>query len=187
METIVNLENTKNEVLRKIGRNMLRFQEVEHLLKFIIANGNIEGYVSEIQAKQKNQVASVQKQTMGTLVGKFIENTHSESDENTEGTQDLKEAYVSFNFRVDADAAYYETKKESLASIVNDRNDLIHHLLPRLNNSIESWLDTAQYLDRQHEKLIPEINALKSLIDHFHESKKIYFSFLNSDEGEEAV
>ena len=67
---------------------------------------------------------------------------------------------------------------------VDDRNAFIHHLLPRFNpDSIESCLEVEQYLDQLHEKLVPEYDHLKSLIENFEEARKLHFDFLNSEEG----
>lgn len=63
----------KDEVLRKIGRYMLLFQQVERMLKFIITNGTLSGHVSELLKKREQQAKSVHKQTMGQLVGQFLE------------------------------------------------------------------------------------------------------------------
>jgi len=184
MESEVELENAKNEVLRKIGRNMLLFQQVEHMLKFLIANGKVAGNFSEVKGNQEQQAATIHKQTMGQLVGQFLDNTFSECEESTEEPIELKEAYVSFTFRVESDAVYYETKKQALASILSDRNELVHHLLPRFNpHSIESCLETDQHLDQQREKLLPEIGMLRSMIDTLQEGKKKLTEFLNSKEG----
>ncbi|AGH46865.1 hypothetical protein C427_4766 [Paraglaciecola psychrophila 170] len=37
------LQNVVNDILQKIGCNMMLFQELEYLLKYIIVNGNISG------------------------------------------------------------------------------------------------------------------------------------------------
>jgi hypothetical protein len=178
------LEKARNEVLRKIGRNIFLFQQVEAMLKFLITNGTVSGYISELSANQKQRADAVQKQTMGQLVGQYLENTHSGCDESREEEEQLKEAYLSFTFRVDCDATYYEKKKQSLASIVAERNELIHHLLPRFNpNSIDSCLETDKYLDQQREKLLPEIDMLKTLIESLQEGRQELAEFLNSDEG----
>ena len=184
MEPELELEKAKNEVLRKIGRNILLFQQVEHMIKFLVANGKIEGYVSEVEASQKQRAEIIRKQTLGQLVGQYLKNTHSICKEINEDHVELKEAYLSFTFRIDVDAVYYETKKEDLASLVAERNDLIHHFLPRLNHeSIESWIETEHYLDRQCEKLLPELTQLKSIVDALQEGRKALAEFLNSDEG----
>jgi hypothetical protein len=184
MEPRIGLEEVKNEVLRKIGRNVVLFQQVELILKFLIARGKVSGFISELSAKQEQQDKAVQKQTLGQLIGQYLENTLSGCEESTEKSGDLKEAYVSFGFNLSVDAVYYEKQKEALASIVAGRNELIHHLLPRLDlESIESWLETEQYLDQQREELLPVLNQLQSIVNTFQESGKAVAAYFESDEG----
>lgn len=184
MDSELELIKMRDEVFRKIGRNLLNFQKIELMLKHLIANGRISGYMSEITENQQRRVATVHKQTMGNLVGQFIENTFTSLENSTEPTTERKEPYLSFSFNVEADADFYESKKQALKSLVDDRNDLIHHLLPRFNpDSIESCLEIDKYLDQQRERLIPEYDHLKSLIDNCEEIKKVHIDFLNSEEG----
>ena len=117
----VELEKAKNEVQRKIGRNVLIFQQVEYLLKYVVANGNLSGSLSQLHAKKKQQIKITKKQTMGQLVGQYLENTHSVCEEIKEDPVDLEEAHISFAFRLDVDAVYYETKKELLAQAGKQR------------------------------------------------------------------
>lgn len=49
------LEEARNEVFRKVGRNMLLFQHVEHLLRFLIANGQVSGNIGGIQANKEQR------------------------------------------------------------------------------------------------------------------------------------
>ncbi|TAK64906.1 hypothetical protein [Methylobacter sp.] len=184
MDSELDLIKMRDEVLRKIGRNLLNFQKIELMLKHLITNGRMSGPMSEFKENQERRAAVVHKQTMGNLVGQFIENTFSEHDNSSQSTAELKEPYFSFSFTVDADADFYESKRQALKSLVDDRNDLIHHLLPRFNpESIDSCLEIEQYLDQQRERLIPEYDHLKSLIESFEEAKKIHADFLNSEEG----
>ena len=91
-----NLENARNEVLRKIGRNMLLFQQMEHMLKYLIANGQFSGNVGEIKANVEQRAERVCKQTMGMLAGQYLDEIHLGRDEDTEGQEELKGAYFSF-------------------------------------------------------------------------------------------
>ena len=111
MESEVELEKAKNEVLRKIGRNMILFQQMERMLKYLITNGNVSGYISEIKANKEQRAETIHKQTMGQLVGQFLEDTHLGCDESIEEPEELKEAYLTLNFKVECDAVYYENKK----------------------------------------------------------------------------
>lgn len=119
-----------NDVLQKIGRNMLLFQELEYLLKHIILNGNISGYVGDFHEKRAKQVATVSTQTLGTLVGQYIYDIHTDSEMDDEKFDDRDEAHISFKFRIKSDSAHFETKKVALSRLVNERNELVHHLLP---------------------------------------------------------
>ena len=67
------LEITLNEVLKKIGRNVMLFQELEHLLKYLVANSSISGYVSELMSQEKKRKDAISKQTMGQLIGQYNE------------------------------------------------------------------------------------------------------------------
>lgn len=186
MDLEVELKKAKDEVLRKIGRNMLLFQQVEYMLKFLIANGQFSGGIGEIKANKEQRAESVHKQTMGMLAGQYLDDIHLGTDKNSENQEELKGAYLSFSFKVECNSVYYESRKQAMASIVDDRNDLIHHLLPKFNpSSIESCLEVDQYLDEQREKLLPEFNLLKNMAENLQNGMKITAEFLTSKEGKE--
>jgi hypothetical protein len=44
----MSLKDNVDEVLRKIGRNMILFQQLEQLLKFVVANGSLSGFTSQL-------------------------------------------------------------------------------------------------------------------------------------------
>jgi hypothetical protein len=183
MESELDLIKMQDKVFGKIGRNLLNFQKIELMLKYLITNGRMSGYMSEFKANQERRAAAIHKQTMGQMVGKFIENTFQVPIESHQTPIEAKEPHFSFSFTVETDSDFYESKRQALKSLVSDRNDLIHHLLPRFNpNSFESCLEIEQYLDQQRERLVPEYDHLKSLIDNFEEVKKLHVDFLNSEE-----
>lgn len=178
------LEDSVNEVLRKIGRNTMLFQQLEYLLKFIVANGSFSGYASELNLIKEQRAASIQKQTMGQLVGKYLETTNPEYQESSEEFEEAKEAFISFKFSTECDAVYFKTKKDALAQMVSDRNELVHHMLPKFDtNSLESCNQIGKQLDEQRGKIIGEINELRQKVNSLQEGNKTLAEFLNSDEG----
>ncbi len=185
METDEELEKLKNEVLRKIGRNVMLFQQMEHILKFLLASGSFSSTVSNItdlKTKLEKHITTVQKQTMGQVANQFLENTFSEDEEDAQ--EELKETIFSFRYRIQCDEAQFEERKMALTSLVAERNDLIHHLLPRWKmESHESSIEIEQYLDQQREKILPELEWLKTNFESFHE----YLKFMDSDEGKKEV
>lgn len=182
MEIKQKLAAAKAEVHRKIGRNMLMFQHMELMLKFLIANGQFSGTIDNLKENIELKNASVSKKTMGNLVGDFLESTHKEQDE-PEDIDELDTIHMSFNFRIDCDEVYYEKRKTKLAEIVSQRNDLVHHLLPRFSlHSVESCDEIEQYLDEQHKQLAPEVENLKRLIKSLQKTKKELFEYVTSEE-----
>lgn len=179
------LKALSDEVLRKIGRNLLLFQQIEGMLKFVLANGQVRGYASELATVRQRKAESVQTRTMGQLVGQFVDETLTDFEPEEESPDEIREAWLSFTFKVQGDSAFYETQKAQLAGLVADRNDLIHHFLPMWNPS--SWDSThaaVQYLDQQYKKALPVREHLKSVIDAMQEGLKAHADFMASEEGQ---
>jgi hypothetical protein len=184
MELQKDLIAARDEVFRKIGRNLLNFQKIEHMLKYLIANGKMSGHLSEIKESQERRASAVTRQMMGNLVSQFIENTFQKDEDSYEEPHEVKEPSISLSFTISADTDFYESKRQSLKSLVDERNNFIHHLLPRFNpDCIESCLEIEQYLDQQRERLIPEYDFLKSIIDNFQEAIKAHIEYFSSEEG----
>lgn len=180
----VSSQDFENEVLRKIGRNVLLFQQLENLLKFMVTNGKIAGYASELDNIIAKQAASINKQTMGQLVGQYIENTNPNYKEKSLEPEQRTELYLSIAFQVGNDSTWCETKKKALAQLVLERNQLIHHLLPKLNtNSVESCKAIEKELDEQSEKIRSEIGEMKAIAKAFSKMAK----YLTSEEGKKLL
>lgn len=97
MNTDQNLSAIRDEVFQKIGRNVVNFQRIELMLKHLIANCQVSGYISEVKQIQEMKVADIKKKTLGTLVGAFVETTFQPTQTSSEPTAELKEPYISFS------------------------------------------------------------------------------------------
>jgi hypothetical protein len=181
MESQEKPEGLKDELYRKVGRNMFMFQHMEQMLKFLVGNGRFNGNIYTLKARVEKQRADVNKKTLGQLVGNFLENTYSEfEDSGDRAESDLP--HFSFDFRIQADEDYYDTRKTTLASIVAERNDLIHHLLPRYRfQSDEIFIECGKDLDEQYERLKPEIKNMEELVEAFIKGRKELAEYLQSD------
>ena len=73
-----------DEVLRRIGRNLLLFQHIEHLLKQLMTGARIEGPVKSMQTNLDDRRARVHKQTLGQLVGQFVDDVFADAGERDE-------------------------------------------------------------------------------------------------------
>lgn len=152
-----------NDLLQKVGRNVILFQQLEQLLKHIVANSSLKGLASELSTIKQLKNEKIHKQTMGTLIGQYIENLTPEKDTQSTEPENLDEPYISFSISMecDGDGDYYQTKKEDLARLVSERNDLIHHLLPRFNsNTVDACDALCKELDIQSENIMLQIKNL---------------------------
>ena len=176
-------EEFVDDVLRKVGRNVVLFQQLERLLKFVIANSNLAGFSSELRRLKQEQESKVHKQTLGTLVGQYSEISSPDSNAQSTEPEDLHETFISFSFRIERDEDCYESQKEILAQLVSDRNDLIHHLLPRFDiNSAESCETLSEELDQQAEKIRLEINTMQSTAEALYKGREKLGSYLQSEQ-----
>lgn len=85
------LETPLDEVLKKIGRNVMLFQNLEHLLKYLVAHSSISGYASELMSQEEKRRAAISKQTMGQLIGQYIEISNPETQEVLEEPKNIKQ------------------------------------------------------------------------------------------------
>jgi hypothetical protein len=192
-KNIPNLENMINEVHRKIGRNVMLFQQIEHLLKSILTDSGFSGYFSELEAKQEQRIVT-NKQTMGQVKNKFFEKVIFPIDETnkdsktSEELDDIQEPYFSYRITFHDDKNYYEARKKALDLIVAERNELIHHLLPKWDfDSLESSKAIEKYLDQQQEKLLPELFFLKKQMEYVLNSNKSNADFFASGQLEDIL
>jgi hypothetical protein len=153
-----------DDVLRKIGRNVMLFQRAEGLLKTLVANHHMDGTTNDLVERQQRRAEKVQKDMMGLLIKQYIDGILSDADKPPKEPQDDKQERISVTFKTVGNGDFYGSQRAGLEQMVGERNDLIHHFLPRLNiDSLEHMTAAASYLDQQHEKVLPMFEHLKSV------------------------
>lgn len=183
MENEAALKAANDEIMRKIGRNMLLFQQLEGLLKYLLANGSFSGTASNLEANRRSRIESIKRRSMGQLVGEFIDTSYSENTNATvqEQTEGL---HISFSFQVECKADHYYSKKRALTQIVAERNNLIHHFLPTYNpESHESCQTIDRQLEQQREKLLPELRYLRELARAMDKAINLHIQIIDSKYG----
>jgi hypothetical protein len=169
------IEELKNEVLRKIGRNVVLYQQFEVMLKLLVTHGNFSGYVCDLEEIKEQQKAKVMRHTLGQVAGQFLENTHGDYKETEEDLPELleKKMHMSFSFKIQSDEELYLLTKANLAKIIQERNELIHQFVLNFNlNTIESLIGAGSYLDAQREALLPEHENVKQNLKALDEGRR---------------
>ncbi|WP_226704497.1 hypothetical protein [Microbulbifer elongatus] len=109
--TKIQNQSALDETLKKIGRNVLTFQRMEAMLKFLISYSRLQGTASELQSNHEKAVDAVSMQTMGNLVKNFVTSVYSELNREPESPLDNEQAWISFSFKVETDEASTENKR----------------------------------------------------------------------------
>lgn len=172
-----------DEVFRRIGRNLLLFQHIEHLLKQLMASARLEGTVKSMQANFEERQAKIHKQTLGQLAGQFVDDVLADAGER-DAPENVDEAWFSFGFTIQTDSAFVEQHTAEMKAVVDARNDLIHHFLPRWSPASEDSTRAAlEYLDHQRAQALPMRDRLQGFVNSLQEAAKAHAEFMSSPEG----
>jgi hypothetical protein len=154
----------KDEVYRRIGRNMLLFQQVEQMLKALLNNARIAGTVDEIEKLLEQRKTSPDKRMLGELIKPLIEN-HLTPVDVPPPPATGQEISCSFNFTFEHTAEERTDLKKQLEAMVAERNEFVHHLLPKLRlDSTEGCRAASDALEQQRERVLPVRNKLRELV-----------------------
>ena len=169
---------------RRIGRNLLNFQQLENLLKFLVTHGEISGYASQLESNKQKRSESVGKQTLGMVAGQFFEQNYSTCVDDEQLPEVVKEPYFRSKFQFDTENSNPKDKEERLSRLVAARNELVHHFLDRINpKSKKSLLEASDYLDRQREEIVIELEYYRNHAKSLQSLQKALSEYLQSDEG----
>ena len=184
-EQILLNQSTCDEVLRKVGRNVLLFQQIEALLKFLVANHRRDGNTSNFEERLQQRTEKTHKQMMGKLVEQFTDGILSDAGEPTVEPEDLTEMWMSFTFTTSGDREFYEVQRADMKRMVDERNELIHHFLPRWQpDSPERMAEAANYLDEQRARVMPMFEHLRSVSKALIDVGQSMAAFMASEEGQ---
>lgn len=178
----------RNEVLRRVGRNLLLFQQIELLMKFIVVNANVEVGPQGPTAEQLGRVESIKKKSLGQVRGHYFEELFAPRVEGA-GDRNLTEIRIRSSFHIaSTDVDQLRRDQCKFEAMTEERNDLVHHFLERCQLSDSNSLETAlNYLESQRERALDLQNDLKRVHDSLIESKQAMVAFLESDEGNAAI
>jgi len=173
---------TQDEVLRRVGRNLLLFQQIEHFLKVLLANHKGGGTAESYQSNQQVQTDCINKKMLGHLVEKYGNELLQDAGENVP-EEDKPAGWFSFSFRTSGDTEFVESMRRNLKLMTDERNDLVHHFLPRWQpDSSEKMTETLAYLGAQSEKVLPMYEHLKSTVTRMQAIMGLHSSIMASPE-----
>lgn len=172
-----------DEVLRRIGRNMIHLQQTEYLLKHLVAHRQLQGYASQLEEQRTVQITQAQKLTMGQLVNS-ITTAPPVAPTAPSFPDQIEEPYISVSCTYEAAPSHPAGFADELRTLTEKRNELVHHFLARWVAATEGNVDsTLTYLDAQLDEIKPIKQMLAAQVEAMHTAGKLMANFLSSPEG----
>lgn len=149
-----NVTTLQREMQRKFGRNLLRLQQYEKLVKRLVAGQSVACNVNDFHNVMKFQYEAVAKKSLGQIVGELCGNfiapaiNTSVHEDNDEAMCDPKQPWMKISFRIEFSEDDFKRIQQKLADLVALRNELVHHFLDKYDLWTESGCLAADtYLD----------------------------------------
>ena len=187
MTDISTLDEARNLALQNIGRNVVAFQKMEAMLKFLIANHKIQGLPEQLAEIQRKQRLDVDRLTMGNLVDKLFRSVVVD-ESGKKGELDVTDGAASALFSIELEAAAHSDTREAFQLIVQERNALIHQLLVGFKpNSLESCQEISRILADQRGRLKPHFEYLRNVVRAVLDGRKELLAWIESDDFPRSV
>ena len=182
MDDTDKLDRARDIAFRGIGRNVVAFQKMEAMLKFLIANHKIQGLPEQLMEIKERNRREVDRQTMGSLVDRLFRSVVV--DTSTEpGESDAPEGAASVTFSVELDAESHDETRDAFRLLVHERNRLIHQMLVSFNpNSLDSCQAISDAMGDQRARLKPHLDNLKSIVKAISEGQKELLNLIDSED-----
>jgi hypothetical protein len=119
-----------DDLLRKIGPNVLLFQAIERLLKLLIANHRADGTTIDFVERREKRAEKIETQMMGKLITQCGDAILSDAGEPRKETEEITQPRMSFTFTSTGHSDFRMSQCANLELMGRERNDLIHHFLP---------------------------------------------------------
>jgi hypothetical protein len=181
------LDNARRLALQGIGQNVVAFQKMEAMLKFLVANYRIQGLPSQLDDIREKRNREVDRQTMGRLVDKLFRSMVVDG-ENEKDELVAPAGGASIRMSIEVDAEEHRETREAFQLIVQERNALIHKMLVRFDpNSLASCLEVSKTLDAQRSRLKPHYEYLRSMAKGVTAGYKSLLDLIDSEEFPEKL
>lgn len=178
------IETLQEELQKKIGRNLMRYQAIERLMKVLVANSDISTTIQNGIPVLVTRGPSIQRQTLGQVAGRVLEQVLMVGEEAPDNEQ-VSQIRFRTRFQLNVDAGTLQHYHEQFASMVEARNNLVHHLLEQVDvNAIEPIRTALSRLDAERAAVIPLHEWLIEVVTLMRAGMQEVAALLTSDDAQ---
>ena len=185
MQPTVDSQSARDELYRRIGRNVVNFQYLEATLRSMVPMLYNKSTLKELQAHQNEVSTKQEKSTFGNLVSAYHDRLSRSKKVLNETVRDevLAEPTFAYGFTIEVTPETAAQRKIALVNLVAERNRLIHEDLLNVDlKSLEECEELSARLDEQYTRIRRYLDYLNSLRTNFREMAAEFGRLLESDE-----
>jgi hypothetical protein len=176
------IKELRDVAFRKIGRNLVNFQQFERALKLIIVRSDLRGYASEAAKILRDKDKDIDRKPLGWLVKNFFETLYSNHSSQDGPTQERDEAWMSISLRIKSNKNSIRHRRHQLRELVKERNLLVHRLLPDFDpESAESCEKLICRLDEQVDRMEPHYESLRGILGNMQAAQQEILKLLEAE------
>lgn len=154
---------TREQALQKIGRNLVNFQRMEGMLKFILTVTGTSGPPSETANILRARERATRTAPMGALVEQLARSLLTTPPP---APPEAREAWLSHSISFEGGATEARDWRRQMRAVVRERNRLVHHMLAGFDpGSLESCTALIVELDAQRERVRGSHEELIAMVD----------------------
>lgn len=183
----------QREVQTKLGRNLLNYQSIEILLKFIISTSTAE-IRKDPSGEFKVKRPKSERMMLGQLIGIYVSDVAlselvDDVDEIVEQSPESDTILMKFKFQQIFDGLdEHGVMADKTKILVDDRNALVHHFREKYKlDSISSCKSALKYLEDKNNFTIEQFEYFKNLATQLKELIKIHVDIISSDDFFETI
>lgn len=175
------------EIERRVGRNLLLYQRIENVLKFMLTFALAEGTPSDHERRTTARITKVMRLNMGDAVGAVFDQVLTAEPRHAPAKHDPNEIWMRTMFSIEPSPdrpGEFDLLRERCQSVVNQRNALVHHFL----RQAQLWESgnvaiAATALDEQHTTALALRGELRGLLNGLKAVRQETAAYFASDSG----
>lgn len=159
---------------RKIGRNVVKFQKIEAMLKVFVSRTNFKGPIGKSAEILEDRKHLVQKQSLGKLAKDYLKSLSSKTGRVHECPEDRGQAWASLSVKVKNEDERSPQQMAAFNILLSERNRLIPQMPADFDpNSTHSGMALITELDKQNEIIERDYIYRRHLLGALQEAKKV--------------
>ena len=174
----------QDEVFRKIGRNLLLFQQAELLMRRLLALDAMSYRSGESPECFEQRCSTYQNMTMGQIAALFLERLCGKDPPSTpSGDNGHSGVSICFSVRL-GNRMQLEERRASIAALIGQRNEFVHHLFPQFASADPDGLKLlSEEVDAQCVQIREEVSRLKQDLESARSLLDAIVTFVTWPEG----